>query len=73
MTHQIIIDGLLACLAVALLKLRLLKGMGDVKRTRVESPVLVAPVAGIIVVVRRGRSSAGVPMKITLGRIRGRR
>lgn len=73
MTHQIIIDGLLACLAVALLKLRLLKGMGDVKRARVEPPILVASVPGIIVVVRRGRASAGVPVKIALGRVRGRR
>ena len=73
MTHQIIIDGLLACLAVALLKLRLLKGMGDVKRARVEPPILVASVPGIIVVVRRGRASAGVPVKIALRRIRGRR
>lgn len=73
MTHQIIIDGLLACLAVALLELGLLKGMGDVKRARVESPILVAPVPGIIIVVRRGRPSTGVTMKITMGRIGGRR
>lgn len=73
MTHQIIIDGLLACLAVALLKFRLLKGMGDVKRARVESAVLVAPVPGVMVVVRPGRSSAGIPMEIALGRIRSRR
>lgn len=73
MTHQIIIDGLLACLAVTLLKFRLLKGMGDVKRARVESPILVAPIHGIIVVVRRGCPSTGIPMEITIGRIRSRR
>lgn len=67
MTHQIIIDGLLACLAVALLKFRLLKGVGDVKRARVESAILVASVPGIIVVVRRGRSTAVVSMSVALG------
>lgn len=73
MTHQIIIDGLLACLAVALLKFRLLKGMGDVKRAGVESAVLIASIPCVIVVVRRGRATAAVPMEITLGRIRGGR
>lgn len=71
MTHQIVIDGFLAGLAVALLELGLLECMGDVKGTRVEPAILVAAVARIIVIVWR-RSAAAV--EITLGRrVRRRR
>lgn len=77
MTHQIIIDGFLACLAVTLLQLGLLKGMGDVKGARIESAILVASVPGIIMVVRRGSSASSsscrVPVDVPLRGIRGRR
>lgn len=52
MTHQIIIDGFLAGLAVTLLQFRLLERMGDVKGARVEPAVLIAAVPRIIVIVR---------------------
>lgn len=52
MTHQIVIDGFLAGLAVALLKLGLLERMGDVKGARVEPAILIAAISRIIVIVR---------------------
>jgi len=70
MTHQIIIDGFLASLAVALLELGLLERMGDVKGTRVEPAVLIAAVPRIIVIVGR-RCTPGAGMEaIALGRVR---
>lgn len=73
-THQIIIDGFLAGLAVALLQLGLLERMGDVKGARVESAVLIAAVPGIIVIVRRGRAADAAVDAVALGRrVRRRR
>jgi len=74
-THQIIIDGLLAGLAVALLQLGLLERVGDVKGARVEPAVLIAAVPGIIVIVRRGcTAGAGAVDAVALGRrVRRRR
>lgn len=74
MTHQIIIDGFLAGLAVALLQLGLLERMGDVKGARVEPAVLIAAVPGIIVIVRRGRAADAAVDAVALGRrVRRRR
>jgi hypothetical protein len=70
MTHQIIIDGFLASLAVALLEFGLLERMGDVKGTRVEPAVLIAAVPRIIVIVGRGCTPGAGVETIALGRVR---